>query len=283
MSEKQILITDFTTDEVVQELQDRGYFIARTPLARRGKTHKSDLSRWSGEKYRFGIVTDTHLGSRYQQVSHLYSFYALCARRRIDTILHCGDLVDGERMYRGQEYEIFVHGYDAQLAYACDVYPKRKNIKTLMISGNHDQSFVKSAGANIVRAFCARRDDITYLGDDWAVVQFGNVQVALFHGRGGVAYARSYRGQKVIEQLAPEQKPNMLFMGHYHVPCHLPGYRNVEMLQLGCFQSQTPYLVGKGLYPFVSGVIVTIQEDEGGIAKVLYEWVPFYEMKKDDY
>lgn len=285
MSEEKTVptIENFPTSDVVKDLQRRGYYVARTPLERRGKTHKTDLKRWSGNKFKFGVVSDTHLGSRYQQLRHLSAFYTICARRRIDVVFHCGDLVDGEKIYRGQEYEIFVHGADAQRNYAVDHYPSRKRITTKVISGNHDQSFHKHAGYNIVESICRRRRDMEYLGDDVAYVQVGNVRIGVFHGTGGTAYATSYKSQKLVEKIPGGEKPNLLFLGHYHHPNIIPGYRNVETVQMSCFQAQTPYMAAKGLYPFVAGLIVTVQEDKDGLAKVIYEWIPFYQAVKNDF
>lgn len=275
---------DLSTEELLAAIQGRGYFVAKSPLQSSGRTFKVNMKRWSGRKFRFGVVSCTHLGSRYQQLTALRQFYRMCAQRKIDTVFHCGDLVDGtEKMHRGMVYEIFVHGADAQTQYAIDNYPRHRGMTTRIISGNHDQSFLKDAGVNIVKNVCKERDDMVFLGDDMAYVQLGNINIGLMHGRGGVAYARSYKGQKIVEQLAPENKPHLLFIGHYHVPCIIPGYRNVELVQMSCFQSQTPYLVGKGLFPFVAGLIVTAQEDDKGLAKVTYEWIPFYEHIKDDY
>lgn len=283
MDDKVLSLADAETRELLHELQTRGYYIAKTPQQQSGMTFKGDLKRWSGGKYRFGVVSDTHLCSRYQQLSFLYDFYRICRRRRIDVVFHCGDLVDGEKIYRGQEYELFVHGADGQTEYAVANYPSFKDVRTILISGNHDQSFLSTAGYNVAKAVCKEREDMTYLGDDLAFVDQEGVKIGLMHGRHGVAYARSYRLQKIIEQLAPEMKPNMLFLGHFHVPNHLPGYRNTEGIQMPCFQSQTPFLAARGLYPFVAGLIVTVQIDDIGLAKIVYEWIPFYEMKRKDF
>lgn len=280
---KEPSLEDFPTRDLITQMQTRGYYVARTPLERRGRTVKVDLKRWSGNKYRFGVVSDTHLGSRYQALSHLSAFYTICARRRIDTVFHCGDLIEGHRMYRGQEFEIFVHGADAQREYAISHYPKRRNITTRVISGNHDQSFHKTAGYNLVEAICRRREDMDYLGDDVAYALVGNIRVGIFHGTGGTAYATSYKSQKLVEKIPGGEKPHLLFLGHFHHPNIIPGYRNVETVQMSCFQFQTPYMAAKGLYPFIAGVIVTVQEDEYGLAKVIYEWIPFYQTIKEDF
>lgn len=190
-------------------------------------------------------------------------------------------LVDGTSMYRGQEYELFVHGADAQRDYVIENYPS--GIRTYMISGNHDASFWAVSGYNIVQAICSARNDLVFLGDDYAIYMVGKIKIALMHGGGGVAYARSYKLQKIIEQIAPENKPNMLFLGHYHVEAILPMYRNVLGIQLPCFQSQTPYLARKGLYPEVGGWIIEFGTDNKGLTYVRYENYPFYIPKRKDW
>jgi predicted phosphodiesterase len=269
--------------ELIDELKERGYFVSKVPKTVSGKTFEADFTKMAGRKYRFGVLSCSHLGSKYQQLSHLYTFYKLCKRRRIAEVLHCGDLVDGEKMYRGQEYELFLHGADAQTQYAVDNYPKFKGIKTRVIMGNHDESFWKHSGFNVVEAVCRERDDMEYLGDYLAYMKVDGLDVAIMHGSGGVAYARSYKLQKIIEQMSPEKKPHMLFVGHWHIVNHLPAYRNVEGFSMGAFQAQTPYLVRKGLTPNIGGILVEIRVDDSGILSVKTEWVPFYVPKKNDF
>ncbi len=282
-TEHPLKLSEVETRELLKAIQGRGYYIAKTPVSQAGQTFKGDLTRWSGRKYRWGVVADTHLCSRYQQLTHLWDFYRICGRRKIDTVFHCGDIVDGERIYRGQEYELFVHGADGQTDYAVAHYPNVKGIRTRMISGNHDASFMSTAGYNVAKRIAALRADITFIGDYLAFITVDILKVALMHGHGGVPYARSYRIQKVVEQLSSDNKPHFLFLGHYHVPNITPGYRNVEAVQMACFQSQTPYMATRGLQPHIAGLIVEVQVDDNGLAKVKYEWIPFYRAKKDDY
>lgn len=272
-----------TTAEILEEIQHRGFTVTRKPDQVTGKTIEVELDRWSKGEKKFAVVSCTHLGSNHQQLTALGCFYKLVAQKGINTVLHAGDLVDGEKMYRGQEYETFRHGVDAQVTYAVNEYPHVPGVKTIAISGNHDLSFQANAGSNVVQAIARQRSDIVYAGDVLAFINIGKIKVALMHGEGGVPYARSYKMQKIVEQLASENKPHFLLLGHYHVSALVPGYRNVESVQLACFQSQNTYLARKGLMHAISGLIVTFQEDKKGLASVSYEWIPFYETKKDDY
>jgi predicted phosphodiesterase len=186
-------------------------------------------------------------------------------------------------IYRGQEFETFVHGADGQAEYAIENYPQTKGVQTQLISGNHDLSFMSIAGVNVARKIAEARGDITFVGDYLAYVMVDSIKLALMHGHGGNAYARSYKIQKVCENFSSENKPHFLFLGHFHVPNITSGYRNIEAVQMSCFQSQTPYLATRGLQPWIAGLIVEIQTDDSGLARVEYEWIPFYQAKKNDF
>ena len=154
---------------------------------------------------------------------------------------------------------------------------------TYLVGGNHDESFYKTDGTDVSLRIDEKRDDILYLGLYGAYLKFGDIRIYMMHGDGGVAYARSYKMQKIIEQLAPENKPHILLLGHYHQPCYMEGYRNVEGFQLKCFQSQTPYLKGKGYFPVIGGTILTIHQSEKGLESIdIYNKV-YYVPIKDDY
>jgi hypothetical protein len=122
-----------------------------------------------------------------------------------------------------------------------------------------------------------------YLGDYLAYVHIDGIKVALMHGAGGVAYSRSYKLQKIIEQFAPEHKPHMLFVGHWHVQNHIPAFRNVEGFMMGAFQSSTPFLTRLGLTPNIGGIIIEIRVDSKGLLSVKTEWVPYYVPIKNDF
>jgi len=272
-----------TNKELLEEVKNRGFFVSKVPPTQSGKIFTADVKQMSGNKFRFGVVSCTHIGSKYQQLTHLHTFYDLCKRRGANVVLHCGDLVDGEKIYRGQEYELFLHGADAQVDYAVENYPKIKGISTKVIMGNHDESFYRTSGVNVVKEICEKREDMDYLGDYLAYVQMGGIKVAIMHSGGGVAYSRSYKPQKIVEQLSSESKPHMIFIGHWHVTCYIPQYRNVETYSIGAFQSQTPYLVRAGLNPNVSGLICEVVTDKTGLKSVKSEWIPFYVPTKNDY
>jgi predicted phosphodiesterase len=213
--------------------------------------------------FSFGLIGDTHIGSLYECMGELDNFYKICNSKGIKTVLHAGDVIDGHKIYKGQEFEQSHMGFDKQLSHFTDDYPAIDKIKTYFITGNHDQSFTKLIGMNVGNVMVSNRSDFEFLGNDYASITFktpsGRKFIAMLqHPGGGTAYAVSYHSQKIIESLSGGTKPNILGIGHYHKAEMLPNYRNVACCQVGTFQKQTPFMAGHASAAHVGGWIITL-------------------------
>ena len=272
------------TEDLISEVQSRGFFVTKKPQ-RIGEHFKVDMSMFEGNTVRFAVISDTHLCSKQQQLSHLRSFYRMCSEREIGLVLHCGDIGEGNgKVYSGQIFDIFVHGADAQRDYIVEHYPREPGITTHFILGNHDYSFYRGGGFDIGEAIADKRVDMKYLGIDDAYVQVAkNVQVNLHHPDGGTAYALSYNAQKKVEAYPPELKPRLAFYGHYHRTVWLPSYRNCDTFLAACFQSQTNFLKRKKIFPIIGGWIIEAVVNKDGLARIVPEFVRFYVPNEDDY
>lgn len=272
------------TDKLISELQDRGYFVEK-------EAQSSDyeftpkIKAFDGDIFELGLVSDTHLCSKYQQLTHLHTFYEMMSRRGITTILHCGDISDGENVYKGHVYELFQHGANEQIEYVARHYPEYSGINTYYICGNHDESFYKRSGIDLGKYLSYQRKDLIHLGFHGAYfnVRYTKKLIYMHHGAGGVAYARSYKQQKIVEQFTPSQKPYIHLLGHYHTMNTLWSYRNVFSQMLPCFQTQTPYLKRKGLNPEVGGMILNFRIVDGKPTTPKVEFIPFYVHKEKDF
>lgn len=282
--------------EMIQNLQGQGYQIIKKDPLRQTLPYKIDATwaeRAKGIKtLRFGVVSDTHLGSQKQQLTFLNQFYDKCEGLGIKDIFHGGDLFDGDgSVYRGQQYDLFKFGADAQLDYGIVNYPHRKGITTHVVAGNHDWSFWKRGGFDILSRLSGARPDIKYLGSTAAVVIYGGLKIQVTHGSGGGTYARSYRLQRLIENFTPENKPEIFLLGNFHNWAQVPMVRNVNGWQLGCFQAQTDFEKSKGLFPEIGGLIIEIdvndltKRGERPIGQIAFrqEIVPFYVPKSHDW
>ena len=240
---------------------------------------------WSGtQTLRFAIMGDTQIGSKYAQLTYLHQFYDLCEKEGITSVYHTGDITDGLKMRPGHEYELYEISADEMRDDVVANYPRRKDITTHFITGNHDASIYKHVGYDIGQAIANLRPDMVYLGRDCAVVNLTpNCTLELRHPWDGTAYALSYKIQKMIEAMESDSKPNILAVGHYHKAEYL-FYRNVHALQTGCFQGQTPFTRGKGISIHIGGWLVTATVDTNGyIQRFAPEFIPFYSSIKDDW
>ena len=240
---------------------------------------------WQGNKIiRFGVVSDTHLCSKWQQLTHLNAMYDIFQQEGIETVYHAGDITEGVNMRRGHEYEVFKHGTDEQQQYVIDNYPKRKGIITKFITGNHDHSGIKAAGHDIGYPIERARDDMIYLGMSNAKIELTpNCVLELNHALDGNAYALSYAIQKRIDAMSGGEKPSILIDGHHHKMIYL-FYRNIHAFEAGTFQSQTPWMRGKRLSAHMGGWIIEIHvDDEGTIQRCGAEFFPFYKAVENDY
>lgn len=247
-----------------------------------------DLTPFYGRKLKFGFVSDTHLCSKHQQITFLKTAYKIFDREKVEFVVHCGDLSEGNgNHYAGQIQELFLYTFDDQVRYIISELPSLKSHKpTYFITGDHDLDWYKQGGRDIGEAVADKRDDYIYCGSTGAylVLPNGKKFAYLHHPRGGCAYAKSYRAQKWIEAVASDNKPQIYLNGHYHSICMYGFIRNVHWLSTGCLQSQTPFLTAQGTEVINAFCVVTIcLDDKGSIVKLLPDYHYFYIPNKNDY
>ncbi|WP_287924458.1 metallophosphoesterase family protein, partial [Kosmotoga pacifica] len=185
------------------------------------------------ERIKFAFIADTHIGSKYQQISALRDFYEQCARRGVRKVFHGGDWTAGKGIYRGQEYDLFLHSLKEQREYLIENYPQVDEIETIGIRGNHDEAWTVLVGDSIMDLVAAKRPDIRVIGEYQAFVDWAGFRFSLHHPDGGQAYAISYKLQKLVESFTAENLPDFVSMGHFHQKEYVT-IRNVECFQPGC-------------------------------------------------
>ncbi len=273
------LIEDLKEQGYRIDENESGYYLQKDPVEE-NMVHQEDVK---GDTFRFGLTSDTHLCSKYQQLSYLNHFYDLCCKQGIETVFHTGDILDGEGIYKGHQYEIFMNGSDDQVEYTINHYPERPGITTKFITGNHDLCYYKKQGQDVGRQIEQKRSDMVYLGQLAAYVDIApGVNIYLLHPDGGPSYATSYRAQKIAAGFTGGEKPSIMALGHWHKNLYL-FERNIHIFCTMCFQAQTPYLKRKGLSPEVGGYLVEMKIADGEVAEVTSTLVPFYRTLEKDY
>lgn len=222
---------------------------------------KVKVNRTTRNMFKFALLGDLHIGSLYHAQPQLQAFYEHAAENGVNDFYATGDLLDGHRVYRGQEFELRDIGLEQQLNRAASDVPMIGT--THFITGNHDQSFKTAAGVAVGKMIELAIPHWKFLGEEQARVEWvtsdgGKFQLMLIHPGGGTSYAISYRPQKIVESLEGGTKPDLIAIGHYHKAELIPSYRNVTAFQSGTFQWQTPFMARQGLQAHVGGWIVEV-------------------------
>ena len=191
------------------------------------------------EHLRLLLISDTHLASKFDRLDILRYLYEKAEDKGVNYVLHSGDVTDGLSGRQQQLYDLKEASYTGQRDYVIDKYPKSE-IPTYMISGNHDLWWVKQCGADIVKDICNNRDDLTYLGSDCEDLQIGKLKIRLYHGKGGGAYAKSYKLQKYLDAIPLEERPHILQTGHIHQAFYMKQDKT-HCFQTSCLQDLTPF------------------------------------------
>ena len=247
---------------------------------------KDIFNKYNGEKViRFGLCGDTHLNSKYAQISYLHDYYDECSREGIDTVYHCGDIDDGEGMRVGHQYDLVTQGADEHVSEIVRLYPRRTGIKTKFITGNHDASMMKRCGYNIGPTIAMKRPDMEYLGSDCARVWLTpTVDLEIRHPWDGAsAYSLSYKVQRMIEGMDIYNRPKVLAVGHYHKSSWFR-FGGVEAFMVPCFQSETPFTIGKNISVAIGGFIVEMRlDDDGEIKSIIPRQIEYHKAIKGDW
>ena len=226
----------------------------------------------------FLLISDTHLCSKYDRLDILRYLYAKADERGVKHILHSGDFTDGRSNRPEHIYELKETSYEGQVDYCVDKYPTFSG-KTYVISGNHDDWWYKSTGSEIVKAIAKRRDDIVYLGSDVADLKIGKLKIRLFHGKGGNAYAKSYKIQKYLDSIPLEERPHILQTGHVHQSFYMK-QDDTHCFQTSCLEDLTPFARSMGLANDKSVWWVDVNIDDRGKIESINQELETFNTKK---
>lgn len=242
------------------------------------------MERGDGWKV-FGLVSDTHLGSKHERLDVLAELYNIFAGEGVKHVFHAGNWVEGES--RLNRHDIRIYGLEAQLNYFVENYPAKDGIRTYYVAGDDHEGWwqqreVINIGQTLEdKARAAGRADLEYLGYVEADVELrarkGSAVLRVMHGGGGSAYAYSYTAQKVVESFQGGEKPQVLALGHYHKFdfCYP---RGVCVVQPGCTQDQSVFLRKRKIEAMVGGCLAWIkQRPDGSLQRFRAEWLPFYD------
>ena len=290
-------ISEFKLDSFIEQFIQKGYNFEidevdgkKVFLKKRNYSTKDIKPRLSKlDKISELWISDTHLCNEKQQLHMVNKLYEEAKKKGIDTVLHFGDITDGDYQNRPEhKYALFRLGADRQKDYVISHWPKVDGITTYILCGNHDKTHNKNGGVDIVKAICDARDDLVYVGSDRAIIspkESPKTKIEMFHPGGGCASSLSYKNQKYIEKMEPGTKPNLLGTGHYH-QSHVLHYRNVISVIIPCLTAKTDFAITQGLENTMGAYFVDLYVNKKGEVEMFgFEEKRFTQkdVKEDDY
>lgn len=268
----------------VHQIGDRWSLERHMPIEERAFTYQSRPDN----TYVFGVASDQHLCSRYAREDVLADLYDAFVDAGVDRVFNAGNWIDGED--EKNRFDLQVHGFEPQIDYLVERYPRRDGITTYAVWGEDHEGWYSRREAIDVGRFAERRmrdagrEDWVDLGFVEARVDLVNANtgakttLVVMHPGGGSSYAYSYRSQKIVEALSGGEKPAVLLIGHYHkLNCNL--IRNVWTAQCGTQQDQTVFMRKKGLDAHVGGAILMLQQDPetGAIFRCVWDQRSYFD------
>lgn len=242
------------------------------------QTHTNkEIDKVIGEKWhlKFWLLADTHLGNKQSAKKELSDFYKKAWDEWVEAFIHCGDLVDGTgNVFKGQVYELENVWYDEQLKTAVNDYPYYWDIKTYVVWWNHDESFLKENGANIIKNIANLRDDIIDMWFYDARIKLNGVDINAHHWWGNMSYAKSYKPQKLIENIDTRNQPDIFASGHWHDALYM-AYRNIHSFLPWAFLKQNLLAKRFNLGTTIWGWIVEVDIKEDGSSEIQMKFIQY--------
>ena len=291
-------MTELKFGGLVEEFLLRGYDIKvrevdgeKIVLKKKNKTINKEIKPDINNLTRIRQVwlSDTHLCNEAQQLNLINQVYKEAADRNIDTVLHFGDITDGDYQVRSDHrYELFRLGASRQIEYVVNNYPYVEGITTYFITGNHDDTHNKNGGMEIGPIIERLRPDMKFIGKERAIFrpeESPKTSEEVFHSGGGCASSLSYRPQKYIDKMEPGEKPNAVGIGHFH-QSYFMSYRNVIALLVPCLTAKSPFAIRQGLENTMGAYFIDMYvNSKGEIEMFEFEEKRFTrkDLKKDDF
>lgn len=252
------------------------------------KNHKKIKPPMSDcKKTTIGVVSDTHLCSKDQQLHMLNTAYRNFYEHDIQKVLHVGDITDGDcsQKRKEQTYSLFMHGFDEQFSYIVEMYPEVLGITTEFIQGNHDGWHFINGGATLGKYIPLLRKDMKYLGQNVADVDINGVKVRLRHPGDGTSKYKSRNLQNYIDTMESGNKAKILLEGHYHKYAYIL-YRNIHAYLVPSLCCQSKFMESKNMENKMGFLTINIYTDDNNDIQYLMPHPEFFkeeDVKEDDY
>ncbi len=233
------------------------------------------------------VISDTRLGSKYQQLSRLNFAYQEAWRNGIDKTILLGDVTEGLYGLNNPYYDtLFADTTDKQVDYVIDNYPYIEGMKTYFITGDQDATHTAKNGMDIGRIISEERDDMIYLGNMRCTLNIRKMKILAQHLKIGAfdrAKTISLKPQDAIYAMRSEEKVDIILDGHILASQQMTE-RSMREIAVPSLVATTPK-IRKSAIPHNVGFVLlkTKLTRDGKFDNMEAVFAPFYQTDEDDY
>lgn len=256
--------------DAISSLDAKGYDIKRIlhgresywSLVRFSSPDERKFYRILGKlEYPLLITSDWHIGSRGFSQEVFMKLIEDVKEYGVKDVIVAGDILQGRGVHKVEALDVKIWQIDKQEELASELISQIE-ARVHGVIGNHEEKIKGSVmvGHDPVKAIALMTDNFYYYGHVANLELPNNRTLLMYHGKGGVSYAWSYRPQRFFDSL--KQKPDLLVVGHYHIMfdgIHATGAR---LILPGTLQRENSYLLSRGLTPVVGWYIILDWDEE---------------------
>lgn len=259
---KKLQLLEHYTDKDIQEM-----------LSYLAQNTKREVNEVLSEPWhlKFALLSDTHFGAKQCAKDELWEFYDRAKDKWAECFVHCGDIVDGTGVYKGQQFEQDKVWFTEQLKDLKENYPNVW-IPTYFIGWNHDEAYLKGNGVNICKAIETVRQDLINLWFYDARLRLNWIDINLHHGGGSLSYAKDYKMKKYLDSLPVEWQPDIFALWHYHTALY-DLHRWIHGFMPGAFLKENLLAKRFNLGNTIGGWIIEIDKNEKGQSQLNMEFI----------
>jgi predicted phosphodiesterase len=259
---KKLQLLEHYTDKDIQEMLN---YIAQNT--------KKEVNEVLSEPWhlKFALLSDTHFGAKQCAKDELWEFYDRAKEKWVEAFVHCGDIVDGSDVYKGQQFEQSEVWFSNQLQDITQNYPNVW-IPTYFIWWNHDEAYLKGNWVNICKAIETVRQDLINLWFYDARLRLNWIDINLHHWGGSLSYAKDYKMKKYLDSLPVEWQPDIFALWHYHTALY-DLHRGIHGFMPWAFLKENLLAKRFNLDNTIWGWVIEIDKNEKGQSKLNMEFI----------
>jgi len=259
---KKLQLLEHYTDKDIQEMLN---YIAQNT--------KKEVNEVLSEPWhlKFALLSDTHFGAKQCAKDELWEFYDRAKDKWVEAFVHCGDIVDGSDVYKGQQFEQSEVWFSNQLQDITQNYPNVW-IPTYFIWWNHDEAYLKGNGVNICKAIETVRQDLINLWFYDARLRLNWIDINLHHWGGSLSYAKDYKMKKYLDSLPVEWQPDIFALWHYHTALY-DLHRWIHGFMPWAFLKENLLAKRFNLDNTIWGWVIEIDKNEKGQSRLNMEFI----------